>query len=160
LSKKVKQHNQVYRLIDANVNRAKEGLRVLEDILRFICDDKRLARKTKDIRHEISAIIKKKPQIKPLSLLKHRKISSDVGRGSNPSEVKRADTTEIFLANAQRVKESIRVLEEFSKLISINSAEEFKKLRYEVYFMEKSALAKISKICNNKCSSKSLKYFK
>jgi len=47
----------VLRIIDANTNRLKEGLRVCEDIFRFILNDKNIARQLKEIRHEADALV-------------------------------------------------------------------------------------------------------
>jgi hypothetical protein len=59
-------------------------------------------------------------------------------------ELKRSSVEDIFRANIQRVKESIRVLEEFSKLINKQAAIGFKKMRYRLYEIEKKALKKVS----------------
>jgi len=89
----------------------------------------------KDIRHRIDLIFKQLP--KKILLLEQRKSTSDVGRYLCNNELKRKNCQDIFFANIQRVKESVRVLEEFSKLININSAIEFKKIRYDIYETEK-----------------------
>jgi len=134
---------EIDRIIDANINRAKEGLRVCEEIVRFILNSRPLASETKKIRHEIEAIIK--GLIRPGDLLKSRKASLDVGRDIYVHELKRRNLGDIFFANIQRVKESVRVLEEFSKLINIDSAIKFKKLRYRIYEIEKKIAKRIVK---------------
>ena len=141
---------KIYRLIDANLNRSKEGLRVVEDILRFIADDKKLTAQTKNIRHAITACVKKSGWIQSGSMLKERQIIKDVGRKTTFAELKRKNIADIFLANAQRVKESVRVLEEFFKLFDSSSSLGFKRLRYRFYHLEKEAVEKITKSCNNK----------
>ncbi|MBI4845785.1 MAG: thiamine-phosphate pyrophosphorylase [Candidatus Omnitrophica bacterium] len=138
-----------YRVVDANVNRAKEGLRVLEDILRFVCDDKKLTGEVKKIRHQLTDYLKLLPDFKAINLLKFRNAVSDVGKKTINLELQRNNVSDIFLANAQRVKESIRVLEEFMKISHKHSALLFKKLRYKIYSLEKRAIEKISKICHN-----------
>jgi thiamine-phosphate pyrophosphorylase len=57
--------------------------------------------------------------------------------------MERNDPRDIFFANIQRVKESIRVLEEFSKLVSVKSALDLKKIRYDIYGIEKSIAEKM-----------------
>lgn len=125
------------RIVDANFNRAKEGLRVCEDVCRFWLDDQVLTRICKKARHRLTELMK------PLGLkeiIAGREIEADVGKGSTKSESQRKKTADIFYANCQRVKESLRVLEEFAKLKNVKTAAEIKKLRYEIYSLEKKAL--------------------
>ncbi len=141
---------KLYRLIDANANRLKEGLRVIEDIMRFIADDARLSGQYKKIRHGVTEALKTKKQTQPTSIIKNRQIQTDVGRQTIKSEQSRKNITEVFLANSQRVKESIRVLEECFKMFDHNVAQDFKTMRYGIYHLEKRSLEKLTKICNNK----------
>lgn len=135
-------NNSIHRIIDANLNRVKEGFRVCEEITRFILDDYKFTALLKLYRHEIDDIVKKVyPACK---LLRERKIDSDVGKENPCLELKRADLRDIFRANIQRVKESLRVLEEFSKLKDKKAALRFKQLRYKVYEIEKKSFKKIS----------------
>lgn len=136
----------INRIIDANINRAKEGLRVCEEITRFILDSRHLTSQLKKIRHKINLIFKRLPE--NIMLLEERKVSKDVGKNIYINELKRKDYIDIFFANIQRVKESIRVLEEFTKLKNINIAIEFKKIRYDIYEIEKRIVKKISSLCH------------
>ncbi len=135
-----KQTNQdkINRIIDANINRAKEGLRVCEEIVRFILNSRELTSGLKRVRHKISLLAGSLASQD--KLLKERASLKDVGRGIRACELKRESLRDIFSANIQRVKESIRVLEEFSKLINIKAALGFKAIRYEIYEIEKKAL--------------------
>lgn len=134
--------NNIYRIIDANLNRVKEGLRVCEEITRFILDNRKFTALFKKIRHQIDTLARK---IYPASLLLgERKSNSDVGRFNSYGELKRSNCKDIFWANIQRIKESLRVLEEFSKLVDAKSATGFKQLRYKVYEIEKESFKKIS----------------
>jgi len=130
----------LFRIVDANFNRTKEGLRVCEDICRFIVEDKTSTRVYKNIRHSLSSIASK---LKTKKLIEARDITGDVGKGSTGSEFKRKDISDIFYANSQRVKESIRVLEEITKLIDKRIASEFKLIRYKVYNVEKEMAGKL-----------------
>ena len=122
--------------MDANVNRAKEGLRVCEDICRFIYDDPASTKAYKKIRHQLTGIMS---SFAHLNYIKARDIEGDVGsRGITASELKRRDLKDIFFANSQRVKESIRVLEELAKLFNLSAAKKLKNLRYKVYAVERS----------------------
>ncbi len=55
-------NNKIYRVLDANINRAKEGLRTCEDTARFILNDETLAKKFKKLRHDITGITKERSE--------------------------------------------------------------------------------------------------
>lgn len=139
----------INRIIDANINRAKEGLRVCEEITRFILNDRKLTSNLKAIRHRLDDIIRYLPVRLP-DLLKARKSQQDVGKKIYLGELKRKNLSDVFCANIQRVKESIRVLEEFTKLINIKFAVKFKKVRYDIYEIEKKVAEKILSLCNRR----------
>lgn len=132
----------VGRIIDANINRLKEGLRVLEETARFILNSKPLTYECKKIRHAIDAAIRRIAQKK--SLLKERDSINDVGRRLHlKTELTRKGWQDIFSANIARVKESTRVLEEFSKLLDTGAALQFKRTRYRIYEFEKKFAQKL-----------------
>lgn len=131
--------NSLYRIIDANFNRAKEGLRVCEDICRFELNHKALTAKIKKLRHQLTDHVL---DFSLKRLVGARGIEEDVGKSSIPSELNRKSLEDIFYANAQRVKESIRVLEECVKLLNKDSTREFKRLRYQMYALEKKVAQK------------------
>jgi thiamine-phosphate pyrophosphorylase len=137
----------INRIIDANINRSKEGLRVCEEITRFILNSPKLTSEFKRLRHEINALVKRLPPL--VDLLRERKSLKDVGRDIYINELKRKNFQDIFFANIQRVKESIRVLEEFTKLINKNLAIQFKKVRYDIYEIEKNAVKRLSALSNH-----------
>jgi len=117
------------RLIDANLNRLREGIRVVEDIFRYIYNDKETSSKLKTLRH-LSRLENY------TDLLENRDIQNDVLRESIKSEQNRKDLYSILIANFKRAQESARVLEEFTKLVSIEDSENFKYIRYELYNLE------------------------
>ena len=117
------------RLIDANLNRLREGIRVVEDIFRYVYNDKQTALKLKELRH-LSRLENY------IELLETRDVKNDVLRSSIKSEQNRTDLYSILIANFKRAQESSRVLEEFCKLISIKDSENFKYIRYELYNLE------------------------
>jgi len=96
------------------------------------------------MRHRTDIILKYLPR--NIKLLKERESLGDVGRKIYINELKRKNYQDIFFANMQRVKESIRVLEEFTKLINKNIAIKFKRLRYDIYELEKKVAKRISPI--------------
>jgi len=124
---------ELYRVIDANLNRLKEGIRVIEDIMRYRDNNKTLSRKLKELRHKARINETKE-------LLLHRDSINDVLRASSQSELNRSDTLSILTANFKRAEESSRVLEELYKLESIEYSENFKYIRYELYNLEKEII--------------------
>ena len=133
---------EIFRIIDANFNRSREGLRVCEEVTRFIWDSPILTKDLKATRHGITDILKNIP-VSPKLLFETRNVISDVGRKERrKSEMRRLDYSDIFSANIERAKESLRVLEEFFKLIDKNYSTKFTKLRFKVYEIEKKALSR------------------
>lgn len=131
---------QLYRIIDANFNRSREGLRVCEDVARFIWNSPSLTKELKSVRHSISFILQNTPKTAVI-LKRSRDTDGDVGRCvCQRSEMARATSEDIFGANIQRVKESLRVLEEFFKLFNKKDSCKFTDLRFKVYKIEKKAL--------------------
>jgi thiamine-phosphate pyrophosphorylase len=124
---------ELLRVIDANLNRLKEGIRVIEDIARYVHNDKELASKLKSLRHQC--------RIEPLeALLSSRDSVNDVLRPTMKSEMNRTDLRSIVIANYKRGEESSRVLEELYKIVEPNLSEQFKHIRYELYTLEKENL--------------------
>jgi len=137
--------NKIFRMLDANLNRATEGLRVAEDVVRFVLDDSKLTSKLKDIRHQIVEIVKRLSGPKSVSLFV-RNVHSDVGaKRSTKEEGRRKNVLDIFMANIKRAEESIRVFEEMSKLFPSNLGPKFKKIRFEIYDIEQNAASKLKK---------------
>ncbi len=123
----------LYRVIDANLNRLKEGVRVIEDIARYINNDKALASKLKEVRHQ--------SRIDDLqNLLNSRDSVNDVLRPTVTSEMNRDSLESIIIANYKRAQESSRVLEEMYKIVDPALSENFKSLRYALYQLEKENL--------------------
>lgn len=138
-------NRKFYRVIDANLNRAREALRVAEDIMRFIFDSPSITKDLKEIRHGISEIIKSIPRYGK-DYLSARSAETDVGRPTSRLEKKRRGYADILYANLERAKESLRVLEEFFKLFDLNKSESFKSLRYKLYAIEKKASRRLASL--------------
>ncbi|OQX73570.1 MAG: thiamine-phosphate pyrophosphorylase [Campylobacteraceae bacterium 4484_4] len=121
---------KLYRMIDANLNRLREGIRVCEDIERYLFDNQILSQKLKSLRHRV--------RVSNLSdCLEARDIAGDVLKKTTASESKREDVESLLLSNIKRAQESARVLEESLKLIDVAEAERFKEIRYALYDLEK-----------------------
>jgi thiamine-phosphate pyrophosphorylase len=126
---------KIYRILDANINRAKEGLRVVEDFLRFYENNEIILKKSREIRHKISSIF----ETAYPTFLSSRNVKIDPGK--NIEENKRINITKLVIANIKRVEEALRVLEEFSKLLPKKDIHHnIKNLRYSSYELEKSLI--------------------
>ncbi len=121
---------ELFRVIDANLNRLREGIRVVEDIIRYRDNNKDLSSKLKKLRH--LARVNEHAE-----LLQNRDSINDVLRSTTQSELARESITNIITANFKRAQESSRVLEELYKLTSPQYSETFKHIRYELYDLEK-----------------------
>ena len=133
------------RILDANLNRGREGLRVVEDVVRFVLDDMDLASRIKTMRHMVTSLVRQLP-LDELELLSARDSQGDVGMNLNcASEDLRPDLSHIVSANIHRAQEAMRVLEELSKLYSDSVALQFKKLRFQMYEREKEIAPVLAK---------------
>lgn len=142
--------NDIYRIIDANLNRSREGLRVCEEVVRFGLSSPALTKSLKAVRHAISDIAKVHYK-KAGTLSRARNSESDVGKSSRrPSEMRRNCVSDIFAANIQRVKESLRVLEEFYKLSDEKKSARLSQLRFKIYEIERKASAGIEALRDNR----------
>ncbi len=130
MNKKKEGVSPLFRIIDANLNRLKEGIRVCEDIQRYLFNEKNISYRLKALRHEASLKDYDK-------LLLARDIANDPLKKSVKSELKRESLKDVAISNMKRAQESARVLEEILKLIDPNSSEKFKKIRYTLYDIEK-----------------------
>ncbi|MGB7732571.1 MAG: thiamine phosphate synthase [Thermoguttaceae bacterium] len=127
---------EVLRVLDAAANRGREGLRVIEDYVRFVLDDPHLTGLCKQLRHDLTAALS------PLSAdsrMTARETQADVGTVlTSASEQRRDDMASIVRANFARLQESLRSLEEFGKLKALELPESFKQLRYRTYTLERA----------------------
>ena len=126
------EEKNVYRLLDANFNRAEEGLRVCEDIARFILEDKKISKEFKHLRHLLFSVKRKFPLYQ---LLQARDTETDVGRGKE--EGIKHNWREILFANLARIKEAVRSLEEFSQSVNPSESMNLQEIRFRVYKLEK-----------------------
>jgi thiamine-phosphate pyrophosphorylase len=136
---------QRLRLIDANLNRAGEGLHLLEELARLVLDDANLTRKLKTIRH---GILKGDLSFNQ-QLIQSRNSESDVGVGIEAlGEEKHRELPIMVVANARRVQEALRILEELAKIPDITpklDAEKFKQARFSLYTIEQELLSKLAR---------------
>ena len=122
--------NGLNRLIDANLNRLNEGIRVCEDVARYLHNNKNLSKNLKELRHKCRL-----PNAN--ERLNTRDSLNDVLRPTIESEMERNSLTILLTANYHRAQESARVLEETCKLLYPEHSENFKTIRYTLYALEK-----------------------
>lgn len=126
-------HAAALRMIDANLNRAREALRTLEDLARFVMEDADRSGQLKTIRHELGAVADSAGW-DSLSLNAHRDTPADPGTGiTTLQEQRRESLGAIASAAGSRAAEALRVLEEAAKLTSPNAGARIESLRYSVY---------------------------
>jgi thiamine-phosphate pyrophosphorylase len=124
------------RVLDTAGNRAREGLRVVEDYVRFVLDDRYLTQLCKQLRHDLTDALGRVPAEQRLAA---RETQADVGTGlSTAAEQHRTDAAEVLAANFARLQEAVRSLEEFGKLFDPILAAVFKQLRYRTYTLQRA----------------------
>ena len=124
----------VYRILDANFNRAREALRVVEDFARFVLDDGALCSAAKEMRSRLQQAYGCFPAE---ALLAARDTPGDVGTHiSSPAEARRADAAEVATAACKRLTEALRTLEEYAKVTLPDAAPQIESLRYQAYSLE------------------------
>ncbi len=127
---------QAYRVLDANLNRAAEGMRVVEDYTRFILDDVHLTSQWKQLRHELAEIFATVPAHR---LLAARDTARDVGsRVTAPDEYQRCGPAQVAAASQSRTEQALRCLEEYAKPLWPAVAPRVEQLRYRAYALAKA----------------------
>jgi len=125
------------RIIDANANRAREALRVMEDVARFALDDETLCARVKGLRHRLREALDAWPG-GTIGLIASRDCAGDVGRGvSTVTERDRSGVRDVTLAATRRLTESLRSIEEGMK-VGRGAAAGVERLRYEAYEVERA----------------------
>ena len=145
--------HHLLRMIDANLNRSSEGLRVLEDAARFLLNDAELSQRLRTVRHDLA----RKTKSLRIGFLSHRDAEHDVGhpypvllgeRESNIKTTSLQSSLDLVTANAKRVEESLRVVEELAKLPEVSSmlnSASFEQARFTVYTLERDLISRISR---------------
>jgi len=135
-------------MIDANLNRCSEGLRVLEDVARFLLNDTELSQRLRTLRHDLALETKSLTVV----LFSHRDSEHDVGGNYSKNNEQTMEAAslrtllDLVTANAKRVEESLRVIEELAKLPELspmlNSAS-FEQTRFALYTLERDLISRI-----------------
>ncbi len=132
---------EILRIIDDSLNRIGEGLRLLEDSARLMLNDATLTQQLKNMRHEL---VRSDWSIQQ-QLLQARDSEGDVGIDIEvPGEEKQREIPVTIVANARRVQESLRVMEEMAKAPGLGlDSEKFKQARFALYAIEKTLLSRV-----------------
>jgi len=130
------------RVLDASANRAREGLRVIEDYVRFALNDPALTKRLKEVRHRIDEASR---GLDPDLLIGSRDVVGDVGAHiMAPPGSARENPRAVVAANFKRAQEALRSLEEFSKLVDGWISGRFEVARYDLYLIEKLVMTAIA----------------
>jgi len=122
------------RIVDANFNRAREALRVMEDYVRFVLDDPAGCEALKRYRHDF---VQSMRGLSLDSLLMSRDILNDVGADISVStERVREDPREVCIAAGKRLCEALRTIEEYTKTFDADLSSAIEGLRYRAYELE------------------------
>ena len=135
-------HSQTLRIIDANLNRTAEGLRVMEDVSRFCLNSPDISQQLKAQRHRLLDNM----TFSTTELLSARNSTGDVGRKPQFEKLPAGSLCSTVTANARRAEQSLRVLEEMARLpgSDINGVI-IEEIRYAVYELEKELVSLISR---------------
>ena len=136
--------NNIYRIIDANINRVSEGLRVLEDLARFKCGEAYLTEEIKKLRHSIrkgvndfySQFLSSRDSVNDIGLEISQKNQLD-----NKSNIK-----DLIIANFKRVQEGLRVIEENFKIVGYyDTSKIYEQCRYPHILLKNYITARLLK---------------
>jgi len=133
------EHWAILRIVDANLNRAMEALRVVEDYVRFSLEDAFLSAQCKQLRHDVMSVVL--AAVPAHELLAARSTQTDVGTGlTTQQEGQRESLKQCAAASWQRVHQALRVLEETLKVVSPHTGSRIEQLRYQTYTLAKASL--------------------
>jgi thiamine-phosphate pyrophosphorylase len=129
------QEPAICRILDANLDRAREGLRIIEEWCRFGLNSAQMSGECKQMRQELASWHSE-------DLRASRDTPGDPGTElTHPREEERSSIQQLLQANLCRVEEALRVLEEYGKLYNPDMGAAFKQMRYRVYTLESNLLA-------------------
>lgn len=125
--------NNINRILDANINRASEALRVLEEYTRFIQNNTSISENLKNIRHLVNGISSQFS-----NLILYRESENDVGKEIKNNSTRKC-IKDIIRANSKRVEEALRCICEYGQILNLN-IQDLEKARYEIYSIEKELI--------------------
>lgn len=130
-----------WRVCDANLNRAREGLRVCEEVARFVLQESELTHQCQTLRRRLGRLASRFPRER---LVSNRDARRDVGIQKKTTVRRHRGYPALIRANARRTQEALRVLEEFARLQSVQKSHAFSRVRFGVYRFEQTLLSRLS----------------
>jgi len=132
---------EVYRILDANFNRAREALRVAEDCGRFALNDPAITAMAKNLRSDLAEILQVMPAAE---FLVSRDTPGDIGTEiSSPTETKRGGLADVVTAACKRLTEALRTIEEYGKLVAPEKVLQIERMRYNGYTLEQRVVGRL-----------------
>lgn len=133
---------EVYRILDANFNRAREALRVAEDCGRFALNDPAITAMTKNLRSDLAEILRLMPVEQ---MLASRDTPGDIGTElTSPSEQRREGLSDVVTAACKRLTEALRTIEEYGKFVSPQQVLKIERMRYNAYTLEQRIASRLN----------------
>jgi thiamine-phosphate pyrophosphorylase len=132
---------EVYRILDANFNRAREAIRVAEDCGRFALNDPAITAMAKSLRSDLTEVLQAMPV---QEFLTSRDTPGDIGTEiTSPTESRRADLADVVTAGCKRLTEALRTIEEYGKFVCADQVLKIERMRYNGYTLEKRIMGRL-----------------
>lgn len=133
---------ELYRILDANFNRAREALRVIEDCGRFALNDPAITAMAKNYRSQIKQLLDRLPHE---DMVVSRDTPGDLGTElTSPSEPKRENMQDVATAACKRLSESLRTIEEYTKIVQPEVTTSVERMRYDAYTLEQRVTSRFT----------------
>ena len=132
---------EIYRILDANFNRAREALRVAEDCGRFALNDPAITAMAKNLRSELKELLDTLPADE---MIAGRDTPGDIGTEiTSPSEQDRKSLSDVAVAGCKRLGEALRTIEEYCKVVAPDRTLGVERMRYDVYTLEQRLVGRL-----------------
>ncbi len=133
---------ETYRILDANFNRSREALRVIEDCGRFALNDPAITAMAKNLRSDLKDVLSALPVDEMRSA---RDTPGDIGTEiTSPTEPTRSGLPDVVIAACKRLSEALRCIEEISKFVAPPQTLTIERMRYNGYTLEKRIMSRLS----------------
>jgi len=132
---------EIHRILDANFNRAREALRVIEDCGRFALNDPAMTVMAKTLRSNLKEVLQSMPIEQ---MIASRDTPGDIGTElSSPSEPVRTGLGDVAVAACKRLTEALRTIEEYAKVVSPTETLTIERMRYDAYTLEQRLTSRL-----------------
>lgn len=140
------ERTQALQILEANLNRLREGIRVAEDVIRYSPNSAKVYSRAKSLRLASGKMEKELRDLLGRELARARRLELDPGKETDsPAEMARTGESPLLGANLKRAQEAARTLEEVCKVFNMRThSQQYKKLRFGLYALEASAQAHIT----------------